>query len=394
MIKSAALLAPVMVTLFWAIVFFTHNQSSKSKTYLGYLMMTCFFLYLSHAVFFSRLYNIYSYMESLYLATMLSAYPLFYLYLLIVTGEKPTWKRQIIQFFPAFLFGLLSHVTALFMTENERVFYVQDTLINKNLRGLQLNTFTGIKGYIFFTARLIFILQVAYYIYKAIILVNTHNQRIRDYYSNVEGKTLQWAKILSIIIIVVACASISFAIIGRSFFTRHEISLVVPSVIFSSVLYFVGLKGNMQVQIKEELIPIKVTNNVPEPQMDIQAEKLKAELLRLFDEEQVFKLPDLRITYVSELLRTNRTYISRLINDEFNMNFNEFVNKYRFQTAKDLLCGEKNISYTMEYIAEKSGFGSVNSFTRVFKEAIGKTPGKYRTDCMKEKYSQTQETSE
>ena len=34
-----------------------------------------------------------------------------------------------------------------------------------------------------------------------------------------------------------------------------------------------------------------------------------------------------------------------------------------------------SIHYTKlyEYIAEKSGFGSVNSFTRVFKEAIGKT---------------------
>ncbi len=392
MIKAAALLSPVMVTLFWAIVFFTQKQSSKSKTYLGFLMMSSFFLYMSHAVFFSRLYNIYCYMESLYLLSMLSAYPMFYIYLQTEAGEKPTCRQQLLQFIPAFIFSILSLVTALFMTENERIFYVQDTLINKNLSGLQLNTFTGIKGFIFFAARLTFIIQVACYIYKAIKLVNIHNKRIRDYYSNVEGKTLQWAKGISIVIIFVALASISFAIIGRSYFTRHEVSLVIPSAIFTSVLYFIGLKGNMQVPIREELI-LKKTSDDPEPQMDIQVEQLKAELLRLFDEEQVFKLPDLKIPYVSELLKTNRTYLSRLINVEFNMNFNEFVNKYRITTAKDLLCGEKNNSFTMEYIAEKSGFGSVNSFTRVFKEAEGKTPGKYRAECINKKYSQKQEAA-
>jgi AraC-like DNA-binding protein len=86
----------------------------------------------------------------------------------------------------------------------------------------------------------------------------------------------------------------------------------------------------------------------------------------------------LRITSVSDSLKTNRTYISRLINDEFGVNFNEFVNKYRIEEAKKLLESNESKLFTMEHIAEKSGFGSVNSFTRVFKEFEGITPGQFK----------------
>jgi len=104
---------------------------------------------------------------------------------------------------------------------------------------------------------------------------------------------------------------------------------------------------------------------------------MKRELIQLFDIDKIYKNPDLRITSVSGLLKTNRTYISKLINEEFQMNFNEFVNKYRIEEAKKWMEDTDRDSYTLEYIAEKSGFGSVNSFTRVFKTIVGSPPGKW-----------------
>ncbi|MCK3685372.1 AraC family transcriptional regulator [Maribellus sp. YY47] len=105
---------------------------------------------------------------------------------------------------------------------------------------------------------------------------------------------------------------------------------------------------------------------------------LRTKLLSLFEEEKIYRLSDLRITTVSETLQTNRTYISRLINEEFGVNFNEFVNKYRVEEAEALLKNEDNALYTLDYIAEKAGFGSTNSFTRAFKEYKGITPGTFR----------------
>jgi len=110
---------------------------------------------------------------------------------------------------------------------------------------------------------------------------------------------------------------------------------------------------------------------------------LKTKLLALFENEKVYRLSDLRITTISETLQTNRTYISRLINEEFGVNFNEFVNKYRVAEAEALLQSEDHAFYTLEYIAEISGFGSTNSFTRAFKDCKGVTPGTFRNNLKK-----------
>jgi len=380
MIKAIALLTPIYVTSFWSFVFLTQKgKHNYPKIYLGFFMVLSFLLYCTHAIFFSQLYNLYSYFESLYIFTMLSVYPLYYIYILLRTNEDAGFKPQKKHFTPAIVFSILSLITTFFLLHEQKVFYVQNILIDKNLKGIHLSTIAGLKGGIFFIARLIFLIQVVYYSFKGILLVNKHNKTVLNFYSNIEGKTLHWIKNLNILILFVAVASISFVFIGRSYFTRHEVSLLIPSFIFSFVLFLIGFKGNQQTEILEK---ISIDNNLDLEFEEIQVENnnnLSNQLIELFEKNNIYKHPDLRITTVSESIGTNRTYISRLINDEFNMNFNEFVNQYRIKEAKQLLCCKEHNSYTMEHIAEKSGFGSVASFSRVFKDVEGITPGKYRS---------------
>jgi YesN/AraC family two-component response regulator len=106
--------------------------------------------------------------------------------------------------------------------------------------------------------------------------------------------------------------------------------------------------------------------------------KLNEKLLELFENEAIYKNPDLKITQISEILHTNRTYISKHINTEFSCTFSDFVNRYRIEEAKKLLIDESSKSYSLNYISEKSGFGSMGSFMRVFRDVVGITPGQFR----------------
>jgi len=106
--------------------------------------------------------------------------------------------------------------------------------------------------------------------------------------------------------------------------------------------------------------------------------RLNEKLLDLFVNEAIFKHPDLKITHISEKLHTNRTYISKHINTEFSCTFNDFVNRYRIEEAKRLLAEDSSKSYSLNYISEKSGFGSMGSFMRVFRDFEGITPGQFR----------------
>jgi YesN/AraC family two-component response regulator len=193
----------------------------------------------------------------------------------------------------------------------------------------------------------------------------------------VDGKMLNWVRDISVVILVVAMASIVFAIIGRSYFTRNEAMLLIPSAIFSIILFEIGLKGNKQLQIAEEIIDNRNTE-IEFEQNEKNNLELKQQIIELFEVQKIYKNSDLRITTISETLNTNRTYISRLINEEFDMNFSEFVNKYRITEAISFLEDKDFKIYTMEHIAEMSGFGSINSFNRVFKEIEGVTPGQFK----------------
>ncbi len=210
-------------------------------------------------------------------------------------------------------------------------------------------------------------------------MANKHNIQIEEYYSNTEGKTLHWVRLISVIIIVAAIASITFTFIGRSYFSQNEVSLLIPSVIFSFFFFIIGIKGNHQVQVNTDF-----EGEVFIDFEDVKNDKLKKQLINLFEVNKIYQSVDLRSVTVSGILNTNRTYISKLINDEFEMNFNEFVNKYRIEDAKLLLTDKNPEVYTLEYIAEKSGFASVGSFSRVFKSLSGQTPGKFREKFTKQ----------
>ena len=378
MLKDIALLSPIFITFFWSLVFFIQfGKKDKPKFNLGVFMVLAFLLYCSHAIFFSKQYMLYSYIECIYIFSMLSLYPLYYNYLLLLTTDKLNLKKKVLRLLPAFFFGFLALLMTLILNPDERVLYVKETLINKNLKGLNFNTLMGIKGIVFFLSRMVFLIQVGFFGIKGVQLANKHNQQIEEYYSDTEGKTLNWVRLISVIIVVVAVASITFTFIGRSYFSQNEVSLLIPSVIFSIFLFIIGFKGNHQVQVNSEFEEEEVFIDLSDVKSG-QNEKLKNQLVQLFEIDRIYKYPDLRITSISETLKTNRTYISKLINEEFQMNFNEFVNKYRIEDAKRLLEDTSRKLYTMEYIAEKSGFGSVNSFTRVFKTIIGLPPGKYK----------------
>jgi AraC-like DNA-binding protein len=255
--------------------------------------------------------------------------------------------------------------------------YVEEILINRNLKNLDISTFTGTKGLIFLISRITFLIQVFHYAVNGIKLANKHNEHIENYYSNTEGRTLNWVKTINWVILMIALSSVTFTFIGRGFFSKNEELLLIPSAIFSTLIFIIGFKGNQcrktTVEFESDIDEF-LAKNVKIDQTDF----LKYKLIQLFEKDKIFLHPDLKITHLSEKLQTNRTYISKLINDEMNMNFNEFVNNYRVDEAKKLMKTENGKIITLEIIAEKSGFGSFNSFNRVFKLITGITPGKYR----------------
>lgn len=68
---------------------------------------------------------------------------------------------------------------------------------------------------------------------------------------------------------------------------------------------------------------------------------------------------------VADLLGTNRTYLSQVINEQTGQTFTQYVNRYRLDEAIRLL-GDPQADITLKGIASDVGFSSMTTFYKVF----------------------------
>ncbi|HDR50875.1 MAG TPA: helix-turn-helix domain-containing protein, partial [Mariniphaga anaerophila] len=236
-----------------------------------------------------------------------------------------------------------------------------------------------IQKWVILTSRLVFAIQVVFFLIHGRNLVLRYNKRIANFYSNLESKTIVWVKFLLYSFVATSAMSMVFNFIGRGVFMESTWLLLIPSFIFSLLLFLIGLQGYMQNHTVIDLDRDEGGSH-PGEQKKYNSEQLREKLVELFARKQIYRQPELKITEVSQFLATNRSYVSSLINTEFSCSFSEFVNGYRIIEAKKLLAESSIEHYSLNYISETVGFGSVGTFIRVFRESEGVTPGKYREE--------------
>ena len=84
----------------------------------------------------------------------------------------------------------------------------------------------------------------------------------------------------------------------------------------------------------------------------------------------------LTIKGLSEMLHTNRTYLSAYIKTAYKMTFREWITALRLEYAKNILKEHPEIN--IQKLAESSGFLSRSNFIKSFTEKEGCTPGKWK----------------
>lgn len=87
------------------------------------------------------------------------------------------------------------------------------------------------------------------------------------------------------------------------------------------------------------------------------------------------KAGNITLNECSEILSYHTSYIWRVLKEEKNMTFTEYVEQYKLKLAKDLLT---NSDMTVGAIAEKLSYTNAQNFIRFFNKMVGTTPGRFR----------------
>ncbi|GAB1453446.1 hypothetical protein MASR2M47_35020 [Draconibacterium sp.] len=137
-------------------------------------------------------------------------------------------------------------------------------------------------------------------------------------------------------------------------------------------------KSQLQItQLQEAEISNRVRNTVSDETTQQILEKLAYQL----ETAKCYLNPDLNLNTLAQLLGTNREYLSQIINKTYDKNFSEFVNYYRVQESIEII--KKIVSnvyenWTMETVAEKSGFKYTSTFNPAFKSVMNMSPTEFK----------------
>ena len=231
------------------------------------------------------------------------------------------------------------------------------------------------------------VLHLVIYLFCSLFVLRKHRQGIRENFSNIEKINLSWIRY----IIFVSFAGLVFFGATMMFFvfSRYRGAYInrISDIFLMFLIFVTGYRGLVQVDI-----PGERGNSPQSPEKYLRSSLAKERVREITDSlqgymerEEAFLDNDLTLKKLSEKTGFSIHHISQALNQGLQMNFFEFINRYRVEYAQALLNTQRDGNATILEIAYSSGFNSKSSFNSVFREYCGMTPTQYRKSLINEK---------
>lgn len=144
-----------------------------------------------------------------------------------------------------------------------------------------------------------------------------------------------------------------------------------------SICYFIYRHKS----VVDELKPLPAQEVITAKGDDARSEVF-ARIDKLINEDKIYLDSMLKLSDISRMANTNRTYASAYFSDQ-GRTFYDVINSLRIKHSISLLADKAN---TIEKVAEASGFNSRQSFARVFSSIMGVSPAQYKIQISQEKF--------
>ena len=224
----------------------------------------------------------------------------------------------------------------------------------------------------------IFNLAVLSYI---LYVLKKHRIKVSNFYSDIENKTLKWMKIMAYIFIGFNLLWILEDLIPF----ENEIILAYfaaqSGVLTLFTIYWIGYNGFSQAEIfKQKIFVFADSLEKVEPEIEQVLSKDKETFIYIQEyliSSKAFTNPKLNLATLSKGAKLKEKEVSRIINQQANCNFYQFINQYRVQEYKKMLVLPRAKQLSTLGIAEEAGFSSKSTFYTAFKSIEGVTPKQY-----------------
>lgn len=278
---------------------------------------------------------------------------------------------------------------------------VHNVLLHSNGSFLTENTVTSYEVTIYF-------LEIALMVYAFRILQN-HKEKLTDFYSDLDNKSFTWLKSIIALNILIHFLSISTFIFDLSHVEIVEYSIDISALgLTVFMIFWISYNGFSQSEIFKQRLFLVTENNISlgtenlaatqtiilekEIQKPVEISELtvrkepiisEADLQQFNEikvqiaEQELFTNPKLNLRSLAMKLEVKEKELSRLINECGDVNFYQFINKYRIEKFKELIQSPNAHHFTLLGLATEAGFSSKSTFYDAFKKMEGMTPKQF-----------------
>ena len=376
-IWSVIILLGAVQGLLLSIYLITKVENRQANRWLAFLLLVVSLHLLEYAAAISQITLKYPVLISITYPLLFCMGPLYFFYCRHLLNRNAIIKfKALLHFIPALLVLLLM-LPFYVMPASEKITFMQGLSTNGNLK-------VPIEQLAFMATH---VLQTVVYVWFSHKLISKTKDETKQISSHViTVKKLKWLQTFSLYFSIYLLLYLVLVIV-LLFIKSYQIQIDYMMVFITSVsLYSIGYVaiGNPEIFNAKQEVQSTLNKNSASTRNGNRFPELKEELLQYMETHKPYLKSDLRISELADSLSIPYYQLSQLINDEFSINFYDFVNKYRVEEAKRLLI-EDTRNFKILAIAYEVGFNSKATFNRVFKKVTTLTPSEF-----KKKFSQPQ----
>ncbi|MEQ8572682.1 helix-turn-helix transcriptional regulator [Fulvivirga sp.] len=308
-------------------------------------------------------------------ATIFLYGPVLYLYVYSILGlERRKWYQNIVHFIPAVCVYLLT----------SPFFFSQQTYSKLSAWEEHFPSLIGDYSFgdLLFDHIVWYLFSIIYFVACLFLLRRFGLDELKHYQSNesVRKVHVRWLKYL--IRGYLAFPVIGFCVLIYNLSTSSQadsfsiLNIFMVFHVFS--ISYIGFTNQEILTNPRGMLKYK-SSNMDLNMKDEHINKLRA----YFESERPYLNEELTLGMVASDLNLNKNRISQAINEHFGYGFNDFVNSYRINLAKEYILAPEKQIYTIEAIASEVGFRSKPTFNSAFKKKEGITPSEYRKSAEK-----------
>lgn len=315
--------------------------------------------------------------------------PSLWLYVEGITSEIP-WRLRTTHYrhvLPVAIGVVIAFTTLYFPYEMRATLLIKGDISGVDLGSDMQRKIAMTLLIIVFVLILTWVAQSTYYFVRIIRHLARYRRRLKDLFASTESREMKWLTWLLFAVgaawSVTVIAILSDNLLHQIYFNKLASSGLLFLMVWSLSLWGLRQKPGFEILYHENKQASGVTSEDEKVEQKYERSALNAEqasriahkIEMVMIRDKLYLDSSLSLRKLSNHISVSPNYISQTLNETLGVNFFDYVNKYRVESAKTLLIEGDD---TVLDIAMKVGFNAKSSFYTAFKKETQQTPTSFR----------------